>query len=385
LLGFVNVDGDEISSAVPTTPFAIASVIFINFKFVSNLPDAIFSSAGSSQWAMAAFSECIFDVGMDVFPAFFMDFANCNFRGLIDIHSGVPRIFGGAFTPFLNPYISVYPGAIRTEDHAAVILGGTPTFAGDLSMNFTPADIRSVQTDAGSISLWNGFHGVGMASGSYRVDGDPLYGDQGLVPFWGDNMAARMSFDHGILSIATFQVQPITGPFVIPTLPSPEPSVIQVPGVDANVNFYPWDFAAAAYKPSALMGWSSLHSATFDAGAQLDFGPWGAFKFFAFAAHRPEVQVLVRSSQFMFEPPPGIDTVAPPTGTNLGGTAVTINGSNFLSGATVEFDGVTAGAIVVVNDGQITCTSPVHAAGAVAVVVTNTSGAFSNDGAFTYT
>ncbi len=67
-------------------------------------------------------------------------------------------------------------------------------------------------------------------------------------------------------------------------------------------------------------------------------------------------------------------SVSPNSGAQIGGTAVTITGTNFVSGLTVTFDGVAATAINVVSGGQITCNTPAHAAGAVDIVVTNPDG-----------
>ncbi len=69
--------------------------------------------------------------------------------------------------------------------------------------------------------------------------------------------------------------------------------------------------------------------------------------------------------------PPQVSAVAPPSGSTAGGTAVTITGSNFQTGAAVTFGGVAATNVVVPSSTSITATTPAHAAGAVDVVVTN--------------
>jgi len=85
-------------------------------------------------------------------------------------------------------------------------------------------------------------------------------------------------------------------------------------------------------------------------------------------------------------PAPTVSTIAPATGTAAGGTAVTITGTGFLTGATVKLGGTAATGVTVVSSTSITATTPAHAAGAVDVVVTNTdaqSGTLS--GGYTYT
>jgi hypothetical protein len=84
-------------------------------------------------------------------------------------------------------------------------------------------------------------------------------------------------------------------------------------------------------------------------------------------------------------PAPTVASISPGSGAISGGTAVTITGTGFLSGATVSVGGSAATGVVVVSATSITATTPAHAAGAVSVVVTNTdnqSGTLTN--AFTY-
>lgn len=69
--------------------------------------------------------------------------------------------------------------------------------------------------------------------------------------------------------------------------------------------------------------------------------------------------------------PLSVDSVAPSSGLIAGGTAVTITGTGFDTGADVEFDGVTATSIVVVNSTSITCVTPAGSAGTADVTVTN--------------
>jgi hypothetical protein len=71
---------------------------------------------------------------------------------------------------------------------------------------------------------------------------------------------------------------------------------------------------------------------------------------------------------------PIISSVTPNSGPDAGGTAVTIRGTGFVSGATVSFGGTAATSVNVVGSTTITASAPAHAAGAVNVVVTNPSG-----------
>ena len=76
--------------------------------------------------------------------------------------------------------------------------------------------------------------------------------------------------------------------------------------------------------------------------------------------------------------------LGPDTGPVTGGTAVTISGTNFITGATVSFGGTAATSVVVVSSTVITCVTPAHAAGSVTVSVTTTGGTVNFPNGFTY-
>ncbi|MGE3610425.1 MAG: IPT/TIG domain-containing protein [Bacteriovoracaceae bacterium] len=91
------------------------------------------------------------------------------------------------------------------------------------------------------------------------------------------------------------------------------------------------------------------------------------------------------SSAYTYQEAPTVSSISPNAGALAGGTNVTISGSDFLSGATVTFDGSSCTNVVVVNATTITCTTPAHAVGAVNIVITNTdTQTGSAAGAFTY-
>jgi IPT/TIG domain len=78
---------------------------------------------------------------------------------------------------------------------------------------------------------------------------------------------------------------------------------------------------------------------------------------------------------FTYVPPPVIASVAPQSGATVGGTSATITGTGFQAGASVTLGGVAATNIAVNAGGTaITLLIPRHAAGVVAVVVTNPDG-----------
>lgn len=73
---------------------------------------------------------------------------------------------------------------------------------------------------------------------------------------------------------------------------------------------------------------------------------------------------------------PVVTLVTPNTGPAAGGTAITITGSNFKSGATVTFGGAAASNVVFVSTNQLTCTTPAHIPETVDVRVTNPDAQF---------
>lgn len=83
-------------------------------------------------------------------------------------------------------------------------------------------------------------------------------------------------------------------------------------------------------------------------------------------------------------PPPSIASVAPASGSTLGGTVVTLTGTNLTGASAVTFGGTAAASFTVDSATQVTATTPAHAAGAVNVVVTTPGGTATRTGGFTY-
>lgn len=80
-----------------------------------------------------------------------------------------------------------------------------------------------------------------------------------------------------------------------------------------------------------------------------------------------------KAGGFTYEAPPAVAYLVPSWGPTAGSTPVTVKGSGFVNGATVTF-GSTVRAATRLDASTLTTTSPAHAAGAVAVTVTNPSG-----------
>ncbi|ATB33021.1 IPT/TIG domain-containing protein [Melittangium boletus] len=113
--------------------------------------------------------------------------------------------------------------------------------------------------------------------------------------------------------------------------------------------------------------------------------------------HTPgKVDVVVRNTDgqegallggFTYEaaPAPKLMWLSPGRGSSNGGTMVTLSGGNFAPGARVTFGGVAAPVVEVNSPSSLTATTPPHAAGWVAVTVSNPDGQGATlPGAFTY-
>ena len=73
-------------------------------------------------------------------------------------------------------------------------------------------------------------------------------------------------------------------------------------------------------------------------------------------------------------PPPTNITVSPTSGSQTGGTGVSISGQNFQAGAQVYFGGLAASSVSVLSATSITAISPANVSGPVNVVVVNSDG-----------
>lgn len=83
-------------------------------------------------------------------------------------------------------------------------------------------------------------------------------------------------------------------------------------------------------------------------------------------------------------PTPTLTSVAPNSGTTLGGSAVTLSGTNLTNASAVTFGGVNATNLMVVNANTATANTPAHAAGTVNVSVITPGGTATLNNGYTY-
>ncbi len=87
---------------------------------------------------------------------------------------------------------------------------------------------------------------------------------------------------------------------------------------------------------------------------------------------------------FTYNAAPKVTSVSPAEGSTEGGTAITLKGSDFVSGAKVTLAGEEATSVVVVSPTEITAKTPKGAAGKDEVVVSDADGVSSAGAGFTY-
>ncbi|MCI0342026.1 MAG: IPT/TIG domain-containing protein [Planctomycetales bacterium] len=100
----------------------------------------------------------------------------------------------------------------------------------------------------------------------------------------------------------------------------------------------------------------------------------------------PDAQSASLASGYTYVAPPTVTAVSPSSGDVSGGTPVTLTGTDFAPGATVQFGGSAATNVLVVSSTTIACQTPAGSAGAVSVTVTiPVGGSGGLASAFTYT
>jgi uncharacterized protein (TIGR03382 family) len=86
------------------------------------------------------------------------------------------------------------------------------------------------------------------------------------------------------------------------------------------------------------------------------------------------VESVTLHNAFTYVNPPAVAGITPTSGSSVGGTQVTITGSEFQDGATVKFGALAAEVQTVVSATTITVTTPSQHFGTVDVTVTNPDG-----------
>ncbi len=111
---------------------------------------------------------------------------------------------------------------------------------------------------------------------------------------------------------------------------------------------------------TVAIGGASVSITTFTTTTIVGTTPSGTVGLASVVVTNPDAQTTTLSNAYRFlGVAPTVTAISPTSGTNSGGTAVTVTGTNFQSGATVDFEGFGAGsAVTFVSSTTLTCTTP---------------------------
>jgi hypothetical protein len=191
-------------------------------------------------------------------------------------------------------------------------------------------------------------------------------------------------------NVGATQVKSYSGTVAVPDLTLTPSSAQGSVGTPFSVTYAPGGGVAPYYNPSLEVG-STLPPGLTLSGFTLSGTPT-ATGIYSFRIVYYDSSTGV-GTYFQYVPvtvtivaaPPAISAVTPASGAAAGGTSVTISGNGFTGATAVTFDGTAAASFSVNSDTSITATTPAHAAGAAAVVVTTAaSGTVSKPNGFTY-
>ncbi|MGE5057516.1 MAG: beta strand repeat-containing protein [Acidobacteriota bacterium] len=231
----------------------------------------------------------------------------------------------------------------------------TTTFANELIFG---ADI--VATTTGSA-------GAGFTSRVITSPDGDIAEDKIVASAGSNNATATLSSGAWVMQMVTFAS--VTGP--APTVTGVTPSSGTTSG-GTPVTITGTNFATGA---TVTVGNAGATNVVVVSGTQITATtPPGSAGAVTVTVSNPGGQTGGLSAAFTYIAPPSVTGVTPNGGPVGGGTAVTIGGTNFASGAIVKFGSAQATGVNVVSSTSITATTPPGTAGAVAVLVTNTNG-----------
>lgn len=196
----------------------------------------------------------------------------------------------------------------------------------------------------------------------------------------GDTSDVAVRSSGGYTEIFVHDVGTGTTPNLTPT-PSPTPTPTPAPTISTvsptsgplagghtltinGTNFLPG--------PSVDVGGTACTGVTFVSSTQLTCTvPALGAGTYSVIVTNSDAQSATLSSSYSAIPAPAVTSVSPTSGAMAGGQTLTITGSGFSAGASVDVGGSACTSVTVNSATQITCTTPALAAGSHAVAVTN--------------
>lgn len=302
------------------------------------------------------------------------------------------------------------PAASVTFNSPTQLTVTTPAGVGTVSVQVTNADGQSVTkssafTFVAAPTITNSTPGSGPTAGGTQVTITGTGFQSGATVFFGAAPAASVTFVNatqvratspasaaGMVDITVrnpdLQQAVRTNAFTFippPSIATVMPASGPVAG-GTTVTIMGADFRNTPTLPTVLFGGTAATSVVFNSTMQLTtVTPTHSAGLVDVQVRNPDNQTATAPSAFTFVPAPTVTSVAPTSGPAAGNTPVTITGTNFVSGATVRFNGNLATNVMFVSSTQLTANTPAGTAGSATVQVTNPDGqSGSRANAFTY-
>jgi hypothetical protein len=218
------------------------------------------------------------------------------------------------------------------------------------------------------------------------INGAPVPNVQGTIMSWCDrphalgdstpwNCPVTNVFHPASVAIIQPVIDAAVGVCIVPAT-TPAPAVVSISPNQgrtvggASVTVTGTGFQAGATVAFAdFVGSTPLTSVNFlDSTTITGTTPAHALGAVAVVVSNPNQQSSTLGGGFTYRPDPTVATVSPTSGSHLGGTPLTLTGTNFISPATVTLGGAAATGVTVVSPTSITATTAGHAPGVVDVV-----------------
>lgn len=291
------------------------------------------------------------------------DTYDCNFPSLISAYDGTPTAFGTGFRDHLAALAS------STSPTVTLVTPNTGPTTGGTSVTITGTKL----TGASAVKF-------GAAASTYTVNSatqitatsPPGSGVVDVIVTTAGGSSATGSADR-----FTYTGPPPPSPAVSAISPSNGPSGGGTPVTITGTNFS----GATAVKFGATTATYAVNSSTQIAATS----PPGSGMQDVTVTTAGGTSATSSADRFTYVPRPAVGSLAPSTGSALGGTSVVVTGSAFSGVTAVKFGTVSAGTYTVNSATQITATSPAGT-GAVDVTVTTAGGSSATSSAdlFTY-
>lgn len=146
--------------------------------------------------------------------------------------------------------------------------------------------------------------------------------------------------------------------------PTSAADALGAPVTVRGMDFYPGEGAACRFGTSSAPSPAAVVSSTLIVCT----APKHAVGTVAFSVSGNGVDFTADSgAEFLYVPAPVIFAVSPSSGLDSGGTAVSVLGSNFVTGLTCSFGELIGASSEVISSSLVTCVSPIHPSGTVAI------------------